>query len=267
VNIEQKNTLFVVALILLVLLSVGVLGYTLTRTHVEENIEGDLERSHKVFVEAEKNAFEHLLMTARAMAREPSLVAAMLTKDTPTVRGMLEDLYPRPGMDLLAIYLEQGPYGVVGESSKPHLTSQQVLRSKELLELVRSLTRGADVAYGNALVSDSLLRVVAIPIENPLGGRVGVLEAGEILNRSDVIRLKELVRAEIMVFRASRVLGLRIRCCRRHSSACEAPGPPRMPGGVRRRADQVAGSALRASRCLRAACIAVRTVSGAVPPT
>lgn len=206
-NIEEKNTLFVTSLVVTLLFSVSVLAYFLLDGHLHKEIGEDLDRAHEVFVEAEKNAFNRLLTTARGIRGEPSLIAATLTGDAGTVRGMLEDLYARPGVDLVAVYMDSGPSGVVGEGTKPHFTSPQVLNSKVLLDLVRNLTQGADVAYGNALVYDTLLRLVALPIENPLGGRIGVMIAGEEFGQGDVERIKQLVQSDVVVFHNNVVLG------------------------------------------------------------
>ena len=206
-NIEAKNTLFFAALVAAVLTCVSVLGYFLLDDHVHEEAAKDLGRAHGVFVEAEKNAFNRLLGSVRGIAAEPSLLAATLTGDTATVRGMLEDLRLRPDVDLVAIHLDSGPSGVVGIGNKPHFTSPQVLSSKVMLNLVHNLTEGAEVAYGNAMVYGTLLRLVAIPIENPLGGFIGVMVAGAEFDQGDVERIKYLVQTDIVVFRGTTLLG------------------------------------------------------------
>lgn len=206
-NIGQKNTLFVIGLVVLVLCGVSVSGYFLIRNHVYAEIDRDLGRAQGVLVEAQKHAFERMVTTARSASRETSLVAAALTGDAVTVREMLEDLYPRPGIDLLAIYLGNGPGAAVAEGRKPHFTSPQVLASEPLQHLVRQVTAGAPVAYGNALVFDTFLRLAAIPIESPLGGAIGVLVTGEELDQTAIEDLKQLVRADVALFAGNIVLG------------------------------------------------------------
>ncbi|MFA7386563.1 MAG: HAMP domain-containing protein [Thiohalobacteraceae bacterium] len=206
-NIGQKNALFVLILVLLVLTGVSLSGYYLIRTHVHAEIDRDLARAQRVFAEAQRHLFERMVTTARGMSREPSLLAAALTGDADTVRGMLEDLYPRPGIDLVAVYLGGGTGESVAEGSKPHFTSPQVLASASLQQLLQQVAGGAPVAYGNALIFDTFLRLTAIPIENPLGGAIGVLIAGEAVGPSAVEQLKQLVRAEVALFSANVVLG------------------------------------------------------------
>lgn len=206
-NISQKNALFIMALVVLVLASVTLAGYFLIQSHVHAEIDRDLSRAQRVFVEAQKHAFERMVTTARGMSREPSLLAAASTADAATVRGMLEDLYPRPGIDLLAVYLGSGADSAIAEGRKPHFTSPQVLSSAPLQELLRQIAAGAPVAYGNALVFDTFLRLAAIPIQGPLGGVIGVLVTGEEINQASVDTFKQLVRAEVALFSGNVVLG------------------------------------------------------------
>jgi diguanylate cyclase (GGDEF)-like protein/PAS domain S-box-containing protein len=206
VNIEQKNTLFIILLVLVVLLGVGGAGYLLVRNHVASDINADLDRAQKVFVQAQKNRFDNLFTVARSARDEPSLIAATLTGDIATVRSMLDDLYPRPGADFMAVYLDTGPGGVAGAGNKPHYTSPQILSSSVLTNLVRGLTRGDRVAFGNALLYDSWLQLVAVPIENPLGGRVGALLVGKRFGQGDLEELRQLVYADLAIFQGKQLL-------------------------------------------------------------
>ena len=205
-NIEQKNTLFIVGLVLVVLLSVGVLAYFLVSDHVRNSVRGDLERAHKVFIEAQKTSFGNLVTIARSARAEPSLIAATLTGDIATVRGMLDDLYPRPGANFMAIYLDTGPGGMAAAGDKPHFTAPQVLNSKALVGLVKRLTRGDPLVYGNALLYDTLLQLVAMPIENPLGGRIGALLIGRQFTQADLDALHQLVQADMAIYSGNTVL-------------------------------------------------------------
>ncbi|MBU1190915.1 MAG: EAL domain-containing protein [Gammaproteobacteria bacterium] len=206
-NIGQKNALFVATLVLMVLCGVTLSGYFLVRAHVYAEIDRDLARAQRVFVEAQRHAMENMVTTARGMSREPSLLAAALTSDTETVRGMLEDLYPRPGIDLVAVYLGTGSGQAIAEGSKPHFTSPQVLASEPLQQLLQQVSSGAPVAYGNALIFDTFLRLAAIPIQSPLGGAIGVLVTGQEINQASIDELKELVRAEVALFSGNVLLG------------------------------------------------------------
>ena len=127
--IEQKNTLFIISLVLAVLLVVAGAGFLLTRNHVKVRIGEDLDRAQKAFVQVQKNRFENLLTVARSVRDEPSFIAAILTDDVATVRSELNDLYPRPGADFVAVYLESGPGGIAGVGNKSHNMSPQALSS------------------------------------------------------------------------------------------------------------------------------------------
>ncbi|WP_297527945.1 putative bifunctional diguanylate cyclase/phosphodiesterase [Thiohalobacter sp.] len=206
-KLGQKNTLFVVLLLLAVMIGVAVSGYLLIQRHVGQMIDQDIQRAHGVFVEAQKTAFDRMVSTARGIGREPALMAAAITGDAATVRSMLEDLFPRPGIDLLAIYLDAGGGNVVAEGRKPHFTSPQVLASRPLDELVQRVLGGADAAFGNALIFDTFLRLAATPIQAPDGTPIGVLLLGEEVGQPAVARLKELVSADVALFHGQAVLG------------------------------------------------------------
>lgn len=205
-NIEQKNTLFIISLVMVVLLAVAGAAFVLVRDHVEASIHDDLERARTVFVEAQKSRFAQLSAVAASTRDEPSLLAATLTGDIGTIRGMLDDLYPRPGAEFMAVYLDTGPGGVAGVGDKPHYASPQVLSSPALVDLVRELTGGSSIVYGNALLYDTWLQLVAVPIENPLGGRVGALLVGRRFTQNDLGDLRKLVYADIAIFNGNQLL-------------------------------------------------------------
>jgi diguanylate cyclase (GGDEF)-like protein/PAS domain S-box-containing protein len=205
-NIEQKNTLFVVSLVMAVLFGIAAVASYLAQEHVSNSIERDLERARNVFIEAEKNRFDNLTSVARGVRAEPGLIASALTGDMGTVRGTLEDLSPRPGADFLAVYLGAGPGDIAGAGSRPQFTSLQLLNSKQMLGMVESLTRGAGLVAGNVLVYDTLLQVVATPIENPLGGRIGVLLVGRQFATSDLSSMLNLVQSDVAIFNGTTLL-------------------------------------------------------------
>lgn len=169
-------------------------------------MESDLSRAREVFVEAQKNRFDTLITVARGVRAEPSLIAATLTGDISTVRGMLDDLFPRPGADFIAVYLGTGPGGVAGAGNRPHFSSPQILNSKLLLGMVEQLINGESLVAGNALIFDSMLQIVVVPIENPLGGQIGALLVGRQFTEQDLAAMRQLVQADIAIFSNNTVL-------------------------------------------------------------
>ncbi len=210
-NIEQKNTLFVVSLVLIVLVSISTAATLLIMEHVETSMDTDLDRAREVFIEAQKNRFDSLITVARGVRAEPSLIAATLTGDISTVRSMLDDLFPRPGADFIAVYLGTGPGGVAGAGNRPHFSSPQILNSKLLLSMVNQLIAGESLVAGNTLIYDAMLQIVVVPIENPLGGQVGALLVGRQFSQSDLTAMRKLVQADIGIFSSNAVLASSIK--------------------------------------------------------
>jgi len=211
VIIEQKNTLFIISLVLAVLLVVAGAGFLLTRNHVKVRIGEDLDRAQKVFVQVQKNRFDNLLSVARSVLDEPGFVAAIRTADSVTVGSELDDLYPRPGADFLAVYLESGPGGIAGVGNKSHNMSPQALSSEGLTDLVRSLNRSETVVFGHALLDDGLLQLAAVAVKNPLGEPVGTLLVGKRFAQMDLENLRRLVYADIAIFQGKRLLASSIK--------------------------------------------------------
>lgn len=205
-NIEQKNTLFIVSLVLAVLVCVAGASYLLVREHVKTNIVNDIDRAGQVFVQAQEQRFKRLTSVAGSLSEEPSLVAAALTGDIATVRGMLDNLFKRAGIDSVAVYLSTGPGGVTGVGHEPHYTSTQFLSSEPVMALVRRLIDGEPVVFGNVLLSDSWMQLAAVPINNPLGGHIGVLLVSQRFSTPDLQSLQQLVYADIAIFFGDQLL-------------------------------------------------------------
>jgi len=211
VNIEQKNTLFIISLVLLVLFGIAGSGFMLIRDHVTVGIGEDLDRAQKVFVQSQKNRFDNLLTVARSVSDEPGFIDATLNADIVTVRSILNDLYPRSGADFMLVYLDTGPGGVAATGNKPHYTSPQMLSSETLTELAGNLSRGDLRAFGNALLYDSWLQLVAVPVETPVGGRVGTLLVGKRFGQLELEHIRQLVNADLAIFQGKRLLASSIK--------------------------------------------------------
>ena len=206
-RIGQKNSLLVVGMMLLVLVGMTSAGYLLVTGHVKRQISSDIQHAHQVYVQAQREAFAQLVSTARNISQEPGLLAALLTAHPPTVSSTLEETFPRPGIDLLALSLESGPGQTLAEASKPHLVSPRVLASDPIQALVRQVSQGARVAYGNAMIFETFLRLVAIPVANPGGGVIGVMVLGQEIDQAAIERNQSLLRTQLALFDDQALVG------------------------------------------------------------
>jgi len=211
VNIEQKNALFIISLVLVVFLGIAGSGFMLVRDYVTVAIGEDLDRAQKIFLQAQKTRFDKLSTVAGSVRDEPGLVAATRSGDIATVRRVLNDLYPRPGADFMAVYLDTGPGGVAATGNEAHYTSPQTLGSEILNDLAGNLARGDLVAFGNALLDDSWLQLVAVPVETPAGGRAGTLLVGKRFGQVDLEHIRQLVYPDLAILQGNRVLASSIK--------------------------------------------------------
>jgi len=66
-NIERKNTLFLISLVVIIAAAVAGGGFLLARDQVSVSINEDLGRAQRTFVQVEKNRFEHLHTVASGL--------------------------------------------------------------------------------------------------------------------------------------------------------------------------------------------------------
>jgi len=206
-NIEQKNTLFVVLLVAVVLVSVAAISFFLVRQHVEEYTEAELQRAHGLYVDAQKQAFARLQFTAEELAADPVLLASVLTGDAPTLARTLADVLPRTDVALLAYIPAAAGADSVLRASSPQLSTHQVLAAPHVRALVRRSADGSRTEYGHGLILDVLLRVVALPMPHPGGGRLGVLLVAEPVDGGGFARLQALVGARALLYAGGAVVG------------------------------------------------------------
>ena len=206
-NLEQKNTLFVVTLVALVLASVAAMADWLIDRHVDQQIQKELERAHTVFVEVQKQGFKILQQAATQLSDSPSLLAAGLIGDPATIRDALRQALPNSDVDLVALYGSGANPSGIGQSGRLHLVAPQVLDSEAFVSLVRRAAQSGRIAYGHALVFDTLLRLVAVPIANPAGGQIGVLLVGADIDTAELQRWRGLIGAEVLLYRDNLELG------------------------------------------------------------
>lgn len=206
VNIEQKNTLFVIGLVLMVLVSVAALAYGLVKEHVRDSIRADLQRAQHVFMAAQQSRFDTLTTMARGMRSDSRLIAATLSGDAAAVRGKLLDLRSHADTHLLAVYRDTRAGGVAVVGGRLLPVAPTLLHSQALGSLASGLARGQDRAYGHALLYDALLQLVAVPIQSQADGRPAVLVVGRRFAQADLAQLRSLVSADIAVVSDTAVL-------------------------------------------------------------
>lgn len=210
-NIERKNTLFLISLVVIIAAAVAGGGFLLARDQVSVSISEDLGRAQGFFVQAQTNRFEHLHTVASGLRAEPSLVAAVLTADTAAIHSVVEELYPRWGADFVAVYLDAAPGRVVAAGDNAQYASAHILSSEIFSELVRSLGHGDPSVSASAKIHDSLLQLVAVAVENPQGHRIAALLVGSRFGQRELDNIRQLASTDISVLHGKQVLASSIK--------------------------------------------------------
>ena len=210
-NIERKNTLFLISLVVTIAAAVVGGGFLLARDQVSVSINEDLGRAQRTFVQVEKNRFEHLHTVARGLRAEPSLVAAIISADTAAIQRVVEELYPRWGADFLAVYSDAAPGPVVAAGDNAQYSSAHILSSEILSELVRDLGHGDRSVSASVKIHDSLLQLVAVAVENPLGRQVAALLVASRFGQPELESLRQMVSPDVAVLQGKQVLASSIK--------------------------------------------------------
>ena len=206
-RLSQKNALLLTGILLLAIGGMLLLAIPLILDHVHEQARSDLLRAHAAFVESQRHRFERMEHSAHSLLSEPSLLAAAMTGDAGTLEDALEGLFPLPEIDLVAFYPSRGSADPIAVGSRPHYSSPQMLASPGIRGMVERVRLSRDRSLGNVMAFDNLLQLLALPAQDPMGGDLGILLVGKAFDQEQTQKLRDLVRAEIVLYGDTRTLG------------------------------------------------------------
>ncbi len=210
-NIEQKNTLFVVTLVLVVLGSVGLMAYLLVRGQVDAALVTDLGRAHGAFQEADRQSLRTLELRARSLAAEPPVHTAIVAGGARGLAARLKGLAERASVDLVAFYPRGQARAPAGDAVRAYQSSPQVLSSDAFARLAQAAVQTRKPAAGHGLAIDTLLRLVAVPVLGRSGVPAGAMLVGRRLDPRDVQGLHQLIGAQVAVYQGNVVYGSSLR--------------------------------------------------------
>ena len=186
-NIEQKSTLFILSLILVVLLSVSSIALFLLSGHVKnEAIEG-LDAAF-----ANKQAI--LRVESRELVRNSRYLAAQLfdvINSKRSSRNKIEKILGQSrtisSNDLLLLNLRQG--GVVdtlGSASHAVFISQRILATEEYEKAFKHVYESKKEVTTYLFIDDKVLNAVVMPVWSSDGKVVAVLLQGNVISNDDL---------------------------------------------------------------------------------
>lgn len=205
-KIEQRNTLFLIGLTIIMLTGSLIALYLVVNRHAGVRLNQDLNRSYRVFLQSQQQSFSKLTATGRVLSQSVSLTEALLMKDGKSLRRYLKTVLERTGADLVAVYYGENLSLRYAVSTEYSLSVNEALVSPQYKKPVFKVQQGHDVAYGHAAVQAHVLGLVATGIRQPTGASTGVLLLGKKLDKGVIGQLKQMINAEIVLLRGDGVI-------------------------------------------------------------
>ena len=210
-NIEQKNTLFIIALVLSVLTATSALIYLALDKHIDNMAGNDLKKSHQIFTSVQQTEFERLLNLGRVLRSTSGMQYALLLQDKKTLARFLNQSMQSTRADLMIVYYGKGLTQTVGVSTKAAFTTDSVITSTKYRKLLNEITNGGVASIGHAVVYDSIIRLAAIPLYHPSGGRSGILLLGSEFGPAAIKSIRSKIQSDIMLLLPGKVVSSSIQ--------------------------------------------------------
>ncbi len=201
-NIEQKSTLFIISLILVVLGSTATIVIFLAMDHVKKDSMEELDSAFQLQQSLLQRESKELLKNSRFLSQQLSALIKS-KKNNAVMREFIKESRIINGSDLLLISIERNKQiQSIGESSRAVLTSQRVLSLNEYETVFKHVRSTGEPARAYLFVDDAVLNAVAVPVWHDKDQMSAVLLQANIISNQDLIKLKGIYRKqiEIMLF-------------------------------------------------------------------
>ncbi len=198
-NIEQRNMFFMLVLVLTVLVASIALIYSSLSRHIDEMAEQDIEQAWRRYLSTQRTEFSRLLDLGKMLRSSSGLKQAMIMRDRKTLTHFLNRSLQGVGIDVMLVYYGRGLVRSVGVARDPVFTTRSVIESLAYRRLLNEISNGSQSAFGHAVVYNHLLRLAAIPLYHPAGGRLGILLLGSEMTPQSIKLQRSQIRSEIML--------------------------------------------------------------------
>ena len=126
-NIEKKNTLFIIALVLMVLISASAVTFFFLYRHVEDASSTRLQSANDTVIEVLYRDYRSLLQNTRNIAKSPTLSVLLDQDREDAINAYLRGQLTTNGTDLLIVYASGSSQQYFPVSTKSHLSSANVI--------------------------------------------------------------------------------------------------------------------------------------------
>ncbi len=209
-NIEQKSTLFIVTLILVVLLSFSGIGLYLINGHIRNEIGNELDSAYSVQRSVLQAEARELIKDSRILARQLVDIldqAAQVNDPEPRIHAQLQQSRKILENDLLLMQSTvPGRSFTTGASSFAVLLSPRILAEDEYKRVFTKVRQTKKAVRAYLFIDDTVLNAVAVPVWKE-GKLVAVLMQANLIADGDLAAIKDSYPygLEIMLYRPNSV--------------------------------------------------------------
>ncbi|HEC30294.1 MAG TPA: EAL domain-containing protein [Gammaproteobacteria bacterium] len=205
-NIERKNALFIVSLVLVVLASMYVITVFLIGRYVSNEALVELNNANVV----SQNFFNHrryqLAQNSKFLKDQLESGNPDSLKNSSVMRGRLKQLLQYTSGDFLLFYREQaGTKIATGVSRRAVFSSKRVLDLAGLKRIVKKAGLKKRLLNSYEIIDDEVVNIVAVPIVQKNKTLAGVMIQGKVITKSDIQNLKDIHHLDIVLYRPDAV--------------------------------------------------------------
>jgi len=204
-NIEQKNTSFIVAIMMAVLILLSALAIYIINDHIYSEADKELNSAYshiKTKLDYQRNS---LSQSANFLVENQSFKRLAKRQSLDNIKQHIKNNKHLLGSDIgLYFHEKNGIRYSAGYSSRAVFNSRRVLELDEYNNLISRAKRNKQVEAGYLFIDDEIINAVAVPVIDG-GVFFGVYLQGILIRSTDLINAKSDEKVEVQLYKPKTV--------------------------------------------------------------
>jgi len=206
-KIEQKNTLFVIALVIAVLAGVSSVVYILLDDYLESELDMRIQNARSIFVDQQSQGFDRLHDKALDLAAQLPSRGIDNAADKVTLQNVINALGHQFKTEMAVIYLHSDPVIRAVYTRRDVLAKPQVISNDTFSHLVATAGMTHTYTSGLVFIADTFLRIVVVPIYASPQEETGLLLLAEKIDDSAVEKAARHMGTGVMLISGETIIG------------------------------------------------------------
>jgi len=207
-NIEKKNTLFIISLIIFVLVCVSSIALYLINQHISNEVNADLDKAFTISHRVLQLNNKELRTNASFLSRDKKMRQYAMDADQTKLKQFLQQFRQLSDNDLMVYFsVKRRQKPGFGVSRRAVFNSRRVLEMDEFDQIMDKINKTANQDSVYLIIDDEVINAVATPIKDKQDTLVGVLVMGKIIKNAMLSQFKSLHGIDVMLYRPNNVYG------------------------------------------------------------